>query len=56
MLHDPGGTFGAQNTLVHRMIAVSFDVSYCAVLEMYFYSTSTRTCSMCIFDFVGNVR
>ena len=34
MLHDAGRTLGAQNALVHRMIAVALDVADLAVLKM----------------------
>ena len=27
MLHDPGGTLGAEHALVHGMIAVAFDIA-----------------------------
>src|SRR5690606_23607968 len=35
VLHDPRGALGAEHALVHRVVAVSFDVADAAVLQAH---------------------
>ena len=40
MLHDAGGTLGAENALVHRMVAVALDIADLAIAKMHIDAAS----------------
>src|SRR5579859_4749209 len=46
-VHDTGGTFAAEDSAVHRMVAVSFNVSKFAVLQMNFDAAAAGTHVAC---------
>jgi len=57
MLHDSGGTLGAEDALIHWVVAVALDIADCAILEMDIdAATAGAHVAGRFLDFVGDGR
>ena len=43
MLHDARGTFGAQNSLIYRVVTISFDIADFIISDVYIDPTPAST-------------
>ena len=57
MLHNASGTFSAQNSLVYRVITISFDIADFIISDVYIDPTPASThVTRCLFDLVTDFR
>ena len=55
MLHNASGTFSAQNSLVNRVVTISFDIADFIITNVYIDPTpASAHVARCLFDLVAN--